>query len=125
MIMLMTAFMHVRPQGRVAEVGPSDTFLLDDGSGRLPIAAGGLPRDNPLPPLVVGDYVVVIGRLLPGDPNNPGPEALSVKATKVHCSTLPISSHHPVKLVPSCNTQPQAATVRLSQQAGIRRAFAA
>jgi len=26
---------------------------------------------------------VVIGRLLPGDPNNPGPEALSVKATKL------------------------------------------
>ena len=70
-------------QGAVAQTGSSGDIVLDDGSGRLAVSAGALPPDNPLPSLNAGDYVVVVGRLLPGDPANPGPEALSVKAAKV------------------------------------------
>ncbi len=67
----------------MAEAVSGGVILLDDGSGRLPVSAGALPPDNPLPSLAAGDYVVVVGRLLPGDPANPSPEALSVKAAKV------------------------------------------
>lgn len=76
-------FQRVWLQGAVVDAPSDSRFVLDDGTGRLPVDTGGLPADNVLPSLAAGDSVVVIGRLLPGDPENPGPEALSLKANKL------------------------------------------
>lgn len=47
------------------------------------MAPTALPPTVPKPDVAAGDYVVVIGRLLPGDPETPSPDNYSVKAQKV------------------------------------------
>ena len=49
----------------------------------MQVAPTALPVSVPKPNVGRGDYVVVIGRLMPGDPKAPSPDNYTVKAQKV------------------------------------------
>lgn len=65
---------------------PSDTLILRQAScmilRAIQVAPTALPATVPNPNISSGDYVVVIGRLLPGDSQSPSPGNYSVKAQK-------------------------------------------
>lgn len=49
----------------------------------MQVAPTALPVSVPKPDVSPGDYVVVIGRLMPGDPEAPSPDNYTIKAQKV------------------------------------------
>lgn len=53
----------------------------------LQVAPTALPQNVAAPDLAAGDYVVVIGRLQPGDPEAPSPDNYSIRASKASLET--------------------------------------
>lgn len=76
-------FERVWLQGHVKWPQADGNFTLDDGTGGILVAPTALPATVPKPNISTGDYVVVIGRLLPGDSQSPSPDNYTVKAQKV------------------------------------------